>query len=201
MMATIPPARKAVRMKSYSSMLPTFVGALAVVMRIVLVAMRLLSEIKLAHHDENAPAETDDFDGRSIKTRQDWAGDDLVHPSKHRPSAAEVEDPVHDVEQRVQFMRREKHGDSQVLLHAPDQFDDAALVFRIEADQRLVEQQQLGLTQQRLAQKQPLTLAARHFRQWPFRKISRPDQVQSPLDIAALRGAEQRQAPAVAAGC
>jgi hypothetical protein len=44
-------------------MLPASFGALLMMLRIVLMAMRLMSEIKLAHHDENAPTETDDFDG------------------------------------------------------------------------------------------------------------------------------------------
>ena len=49
-------------------------------------------------------------------------------------------DTVEHVQQRVELVRAEKYGDLQILLQAPRQFHDAALIMRIEADERLVQQ-------------------------------------------------------------
>ena len=79
----------------------------------------------------------------------------------------EIKHAIHDAEQRIQVVRGEQHGDAAVLLDLPDQRDDRLLEMRIEADQRLVEQQQPWLAEQRLRQQQPLEFAARKFAQAP----------------------------------
>ena len=61
-------------------------------------------------------------------------------------------------------MRGKQHGNAEFPLHAPHEFDDARLMMRIEADQRFVEQQQLGIAEQTLREQQALALAARQFR-------------------------------------
>ena len=61
-------------------------------------------------------------------------------------------------------MRAEQHGDPELHLQRLHQFDHLALMVRVEADQRLVEQQQARPADQRLRQQQALPLAARESR-------------------------------------
>ena len=76
--------------------------------------------------------------------------------------------------------------------------DDDFLVACVEADQRLVEQQQLRLADQRLRQQQPLPLAARHVGQRPRGEIAGADRVERFLDHAAVVLTDRRQAPSLA---
>ena len=105
----------------------------------------------------------DDVDRRPIKFRQDWRRYHLLDRAERRMSAAEIKHLVDGVEQRVQFMRAEEHGDPELGLQAFDQLDDLLLTARIEADQRFVEEQQFRVADQRLRQQQPLALAAGEF--------------------------------------
>ena len=75
-------------------------------------------------------------------------------------ATAEIEDPVNDRQQWIEFMRAEQDRDLQALLNLSHQIDDDALMMRIEADQGLVEQQQFRLAEQGLRQQQPLPFAA-----------------------------------------
>jgi hypothetical protein len=72
----------------------------------------------------------------------------------------EIKHAVHEAEQRVELVRRQQDRDPERALHALDQLDHRLLIARVETDQRLVEQQQLGLAEQRLRQQDPLQLAA-----------------------------------------
>ena len=68
----------------------------------------------------------------------------------------------------------------------------------VEADQRLVEQQQLGPADQRLRQQQALPLAARHVAQRAGGEIARADRASVSSIMRAVGAAERGQAPALA---
>ena len=66
-------------------------------------------------------------------------------------------------------------------------------MMRVEADQRLIEQQQPRPPDQRLRQQQALPLAAGGLGQRPARQVARADQVEHPIDLRPPRLAEHRQ--------
>src|SRR5271166_3376172 len=179
--AAIPEAAKAVRMKSYSNM-----GAVAIVRMVVglVVAMRLTLDVDVARHDEIAVSDMDDFDVRAIQPRQHGPGDDLVDRADHRRAGAEIEHPVDSIDQRIEFVRAENDRDLEVVANAPRDLDHALLMRGIERNQRLVQQQQPRLAEQRLTEEDLLALAARQFADRPAGKIARANLVERPVDLA-----------------
>jgi hypothetical protein len=103
-------------------------------------------------HHEDPAIEMHHFDRRAIEPRQHRTGNDLVDRAQRRLAAAEIEHAIDRAQQRVQFMGTEQDGDAQFDLKRFDQVDNLALVVRIEADERFVEQQQLRPPDQRLRQ-------------------------------------------------
>ena len=112
--------------------------------------------------------------------------------------AAEIENPVDRVDQRIELVGAEQDRDLEIVADAPRDLDHALLVRRIERDQRLVEQQQARPAEQRLAQQHPLALAARQFADRAPREIARADFVERPVDLAPRRLVEPDEAEAAA---
>ena len=120
------------------------------------------------------------------KPRQHRRGDDFLDGAEHRLAVAEIEHAVERAEQLVEFVRAEQHGDLALAADLAHHVDRDFLVARIEADQRLVEQQQFRFADQRLRQQQPLPLAAGHVGQRAPRQIARADRVERFFDHAAV---------------
>ena len=120
--------------------------------------------------------------------------------AERRDAVAEIQHAVERVQQRIQFVRGEQHGDAELALHVAHEFDDAALVVRVEADQRFVEQQQLRIAEQALREQQALPFAARQLRQRPARERRAADEIEHAIDVAARGRVRVRQPPAVAVG-
>ena len=76
------------------------------------------------------------------------------------PAGRQVDDPVHDRQQRVHLVRRDQHGDLLLRGDPAEQRDDLLLAADVEVGQRLVEQQQPGTADQRVRDQDPLLLAA-----------------------------------------
>ncbi len=100
----------------------------------------------------------------------------------------------------VQFVGAEDDGDPELALQAAHQIDDALLVARVEADQRLVEQQQAWIAEQCLGEHQALALAAGHAVDRASGERPRLDQVDRAIDLAPSRGIEPWLAPAMTFG-
>ena len=107
------------------------------------------------------------------------------------PSAAwpraEIEHAVERAEQRIELVGAEQHGDAEFGCSAARSSTTRALVVRVEADQRLVEQQQPRPADQRLGQQQALPLAARDLGQRPPRQVGGADQLERPSHLARGR--------------
>src|SRR5690606_24839956 len=73
------------------------------------------------------------------------------------------------------------------------------LVARIEADERLVQQEQLRAAEQRLREQEPPQLSAREPSQRPPRQVFGFDECERALDLAPPLGPQYRQPPALAA--
>jgi hypothetical protein len=164
----------------------------------VLVLMVVPLDLVRTRHDEDAPVQMHHLDLRAVQTRQYRAGDHLVHRPQGGLAAAEIENLVHCTEQRVEFVRAEKDGQPEFLLQTADKFHHSALVVRIEADQRLVEEQETRAAEQGLGEEQPLALAAGQLAERPPGETGRADQAEDPLDIMPPGGVQKRQSPAVA---
>jgi hypothetical protein len=79
---------------------------MVVVLR-VFMAMIFPFHVVLSRHDENAAANTDHLDGRSVEARQDRTGDDFVDGAECRVPVAEVENAIERSKQRVELVRAE----------------------------------------------------------------------------------------------
>src|SRR5581483_3783806 len=154
----MPAAAKAFTMKSYSS-ISSIVPVLAFL------------DIMLARHHEDAAAEPHHLDLRAVEPRQNRAGDDLLDGAERRLPVAEIQHAVEGPEQRVELVRREEDRHAVVALQTLGELDDGRLMRRIEADERLVEEQQRRASEQRLRQQQALPLAARQLLQRAARQL------------------------------
>ena len=145
-------------MKSYSSTVqrplrvrPACQSIVIVVLGMVM-AMRVAFHVVAAGHDEDPALEADDIDLGTVQARQHLPGDHLIDRAARRLAAAEVQYPVQRAEQRIQLVGAEQHRDAEFGLQRSGQLDDGALVMRVEADQRLVEQEKFRLSNQCLSQ-------------------------------------------------
>src|SRR5262249_47671568 len=132
--ATMPPATNAPRMKSYSS--------------IVTMGVRFEEPVRGEHDDTTVYAHH--IDRRAVEPRQHLAGDDFVDRTEARPAAGEIEHAVHRSQQRIDLVRGEEHRHALASLDAFHQLDDVLLEARVEAHQRLVQQQKLRPAEERL---------------------------------------------------
>ena len=73
-------------------------------------------------------------------------------------------------------------------------------MMRIEADQRLIQQQQSRAAEQGLRQQQALSLAAGGFRERAASELGRIDHLERPCTSRRASGPKQRQTPAMAVG-
>ena len=96
-----------------------------------------------AGHDEDMPVGADDLDRRAVEARQDGGLDDLVDGPKGCVAVAEIEDAVDGADDLVEFMGAEEDGEPELAGEVANQVDDDVLLVRVEARQRLVEEQDL----------------------------------------------------------
>ena len=123
--------------------------------------MPFRAEVEVVGHDEYPTVRPQNGDGRAVERRQNFGIDHRLDAADRGFAAAEIEHLVDHVQQRVDLVRAEQHRNPEVRADPMHQFDDGALVAGVEADQRFVEQQQLGGAQQRLGDENALALAAR----------------------------------------
>ncbi len=106
--------------------------------------MGLGLDLAVGGDDDDAVLDPQHLDGRAVEPRQHRAGHHLLDGAERRAAAPEIEHAVHRAEQRIELVGGEEHGDAERLLDALHQRHHRLLIAGIEADQRLVEQQQLG---------------------------------------------------------
>ncbi len=96
-------------------------------------------------HHEIAAFRANDLDPGSIKAREHGPGDDLVDGPDHRRARSKIENPVDDIDERIELMRAKQDRDLKIVADASGDFDHGPLMGRIERDQGLVEQMRRGL--------------------------------------------------------
>src|SRR5665213_4171996 len=114
----------------------------------ILVHVRVHADRASLRQYEDVTARTDDLYGRAIEPGQDRYGNNLVRSPERRLPVAEVEHTVDRTEQLVQFMRTEQDRHLHLAAQPCRQLDDHMLVPRVEADERLIEQQYARLAEQ-----------------------------------------------------
>src|SRR4029079_12334771 len=113
-MATMAEAMKAIRMKSYCSM-------------IVLVAVGIALDLVVTRKHENSSTQVHDADRRSIKLREHGAGDNLAHGADLGMTISQIQHPVDGAEQRVEFVGVEYDRNFQRRMQACLQYNEHAL--------------------------------------------------------------------------
>ena len=127
---------------------------------------------------------------RSVtRTPNAVAGHDLVERAGgDRPALVEDHDAVADPLDLGQQVRVEDHGRAAIA-RRPDDGADVGPADRVERRRRLVEQDQLGLAQERHAEPEPLLHALREAADRVVGPVGQPDELEGVVDGAAPRAA------------
>ncbi len=164
----------------------------------VVVAMHVAFHVVAAGHDEDPALQADDVDLGSVEARQHRPGDHFVDGTERRLPPPEIKHAVERAEQRVQLVGAEQDGDPEFGLERLHQLHHLALVVRVEAEQRLVEQQQPRTADQRLGQQQTLPFAAGRLGQRSSRQLAGADQIEHAIDFGTSGLAREWHAQSVA---
>src|SRR5437879_3903939 len=107
---------------------------------------------RLGHADDDEPAlaRLEDLDGRFVQPAERGGGDHRARLADERAPGAEVHDAVEVCEQRVDVVRDEQNGHPPFTADSREQCRDAGLVGEVKAVERLVENQQSRIADERL---------------------------------------------------
>jgi hypothetical protein len=155
-------------------------------------------DVDSARENEDAAIGTHHLDGYSIEPRQNGPGNHLLYRAQGSVPLAEIQHPVETPEQRIELVRAEQHRQAQFLLQPAHQLHNASLMAHIEANQRLIQQQQARLAKQGLREQQPLSFAAGDFAERTPGQIARIDQIERLVHLLPPRNPKPRQSPAMA---
>ncbi len=92
----------------------------------------------------HAPVHVEDVDVMPVELCQNVGADHLVGGPGGRPPIGQVDDLIHDRQQRVHLVRREQHGDPLLDGDPVQQGDDLLARTQVEVGQGFIEKQQLG---------------------------------------------------------
>jgi hypothetical protein len=100
------------------------------------------------------------FHRHAVEAAERGCGDDLARLADDRLPGAEVDDAIEIGEQRVYVVRDEQDRHRPLAADVLKQRSHRTLIGQVEAVQRLIEDQQPWLADERLGDQQPLLLAA-----------------------------------------
>jgi hypothetical protein len=95
-----------------------------------------------------------------VQGAQHIAPNDLFGPAAHRTACRQVDDPVHDRQERVDVVSRQQDPNFSLSRYPAKKARRFLCAARVEAGERLVEEQQLRLRGQRVGYQDSLLLAA-----------------------------------------
>jgi hypothetical protein len=117
--------------------------------------------------------------------------DHLVRRARRHPAAGHVHDAVHHRQQRVHVVRGEQHRDVFRAGQAGQELDDALRAGDVQVGERLVEQQQFRVADQRVRDHHALLLAAGQLADPRVRVGAGADGVEHGVDpVPAVPGRE-----------
>ena len=143
-------------------------------------------DVAAAREHENMPVGPHHLDLGAVELRQHRRGGDFRHGAERGMAVAEIEHAVERADQLIEFVGAEQHRDVALAGKAADQVDHRLLIAIIEADERLVEQQELRLAKKRLRQQQALPFSAGHIGKRPDGEVGRANRRQRLFDHAAI---------------
>ena len=100
-----------------------------------------------------------DLDRGVIEVSEQFTIDHVTNRAVVRMTVEKVDRSVQDRQQRIQVVDNNEDGDLTLCVQIPEQLDDLVLVAHIEVCERFVEQQQVGVADQRLRNRNALLLA------------------------------------------
>src|SRR5439155_6134221 len=115
---------------------------------------------RLADDDEPAVRRAQHLDRRAVETTEVGTRDHIVGGPLDRTTAGEVDNTVEVAEDRVDVVGDEQHCHLLLLTDPAHERRDRGLGRKVEAVERLVEQEELRSPDECLRDKQPLLLAA-----------------------------------------
>src|SRR5690348_15482582 len=111
---------------------------------------------------ETVPVGRDvDVDVSLVQLNEKIRTDDLVEGASNDLAVEDEDDPVENLQQRVQVVRDQDHRHLSLGADMLDQMHYLVLTLEVQACHRLIQEQKLRIGEQRLSNQQPLLLAAR----------------------------------------
>src|SRR5258708_31925407 len=98
------------------------------------------------------------MDLRAVQLAEQIRLEDLFECACHRLPIHDVDQAVKHLQQRIQVVRHEQHGHVPLAAQTVNEVDDLMLTAQVQAGQRLVQQEQFRVGEQRLRKQQPLLL-------------------------------------------
>jgi len=138
----------------------------------------------------------DDVQRGAVQVREQRIVDDAVERVVVRVAVQEVHRSVEHAKQRVEVVGHHDDGDSEGAVEPVEQRDHLALVAKVEIRQRLVQQQQFRLADQRLSDGDALPLPARQRREPLVDDLEGIDGAHGVLDPLPLGGCGAAESPA-----
>lgn len=148
--------------------------------------------------DDHSPGTPDDLDGRAVQLRQHVAAQHVVWRADSELPAGEVKHTVDHSEDRVHVMGDENHCGVVFMAARVDKFGDPALMLQIEAEERLVTEQQYGITREGLTYAKPLLFASGKLPDRPVTIRGGSNRPQETIDTIANLPRRQRDAESMA---
>ena len=135
-----------------------------------------------AGDDQHAAVDVQDVDVVAVELAEDIGAHDLLGGAADRAAGGEVDDAVHDRQQRVDLVCGDQHRDLLLAGDAREQRHDFVGAAQVEVRERLIEQQQPRPRDQRVRDQDALLLAARELADPRVGEALRVDRVQHLLD-------------------
>ena len=148
----------------------------------------------LAGHHQDPVVHPDHVHVLAVQVAEHVGADHLVRGPGGGLAAGQVDDAVHEWQQRVHVVRRDQHRDALFPGHLAEQADHVLLAGDIQVGQRLVEQQQPGAADQRVRNHHPLLFAAGQVADPGVGEPLRADRTQHLVHQLAPPGRRQREA-------
>src|SRR5487761_312525 len=150
-----------------------------------------------ARHHEHPAFDVDHLDVTAIECTERLRADHLVRRSRRGPAAGEVDDAVHDRQERVDVVRRQQDGDALIGRDRRQQVHHLVGGTEVEIGEGLVQQKQLRPRHERMGDHDPLLLSARQVPDPSVGERGRSDRLEHLVHRGPADGGRPRDPEAV----
>src|SRR5438067_972243 len=129
--------------------MPTAVIAVSQLVDVTVVAIAVhRRRLRTTDHDQSAFPRAKYLDRRAVEAAERLGCDDVPRRPGDRPTAGYINDAIEVRQDRVHVVRDQKNRDTLLLRDALDQGSDGGLIWKVEAVQRLVKDEERRLADQ-----------------------------------------------------